>query len=253
MGHCLHEEIEEISTPLAGSTRVSTRVTRQGGLTRLDYRFHVNAYKHLTAKGLPAAVIQLGVKSNPGSCKEALSLSRTDSQLSDGFLPRQPVSIGSDGVRLPIFPTPPQLYFAEYVLSLLRTDMRRSDGFLPRQPVSIGSDGVRLPTFSTPSSSILCCIFTNSLANCLPVSLVAHGLLPSDSVWVYWTTLNLRKECFSNVSSRSLFRSIIRGHFTVVCSVTRSLAMAAGDLAFIQLHCFYPVYNCALIILISPC
>ena len=67
MGHCLHEEIEEISTLLAGSTRVSRRVTRQGGLTRLDYRFHVNAYKHLTAKGLPAAVIQLGVKSNPGS------------------------------------------------------------------------------------------------------------------------------------------------------------------------------------------
>ena len=70
MGHCLHE-IEEISTLLAGSTRVSRRVTRQGGLTRLDYRFRVNAYKHLTAKGLPAAVIQHGVKSNPGSCKEA--------------------------------------------------------------------------------------------------------------------------------------------------------------------------------------
>ncbi|KAK2546918.1 hypothetical protein P5673_033338, partial [Acropora cervicornis] len=61
MGHCLHEEIEEISTLLAGSTRVSRRVTRQGGLTRLDYRFYVNAYKHLTAKGLPAAVIQLGM------------------------------------------------------------------------------------------------------------------------------------------------------------------------------------------------
>ena len=87
------------------------------------------------------------------------------------------------------FRPPPQLYFAEYVLSLLRTDMRRSDGFLPRQPVSIGSDGVRLPTFSTPSSAIPCRIFTKSLANCLPVSLVAHGLLPSDSVRVYWTTL----------------------------------------------------------------
>ena len=74
MGQCLHEEIEEISTLLAGSTRVSRRVTRQGGLTRLDYRFHVNAYKHLTAKGLPAAVIQPGLKSNPGSCKEALKL-----------------------------------------------------------------------------------------------------------------------------------------------------------------------------------
>ena len=71
---CLHEEI---STLLAGSTRVLRRVTRQGGgggggLTRFDYCFHVNAYKHLTAKGLPAAVIQPGVKSNPGSCKEAL-------------------------------------------------------------------------------------------------------------------------------------------------------------------------------------
>ena len=71
---CLHEEIEEISNLLAGSTRVLRRVTRQGGLTWFDYCFHVNAYKHLTAKGLPAAVIQPGVKSSPGSCKEALSL-----------------------------------------------------------------------------------------------------------------------------------------------------------------------------------
>ena len=80
-------------------------------------------------------------------------------------------------------------YIAVYLLSLSRTVSRWSDGLLPRQPVSIGSDGVGLPTFSTPSSAILCCIFTKSLANCLPVSLVAHGLLPSDSVWVYWTTL----------------------------------------------------------------
>ena len=71
-GQCLHEEIEEISTLLAGSTRVSRRVTQQEGLTRLDYSFPVNAYKHLTAKGLSAAVIQLGLKSNPGSCKECL-------------------------------------------------------------------------------------------------------------------------------------------------------------------------------------
>ena len=35
-----------------------------------------------------------------------LSLSRTDSRQSDEFLPRQPVSIGSDGVRLPTFSTP---------------------------------------------------------------------------------------------------------------------------------------------------
>ena len=79
MGHCLHEEIGEISALLAGSIRVSRRATRQGGLTgltgltQLDYRFHVNAYRHLTAKGLPAAVIQLGLKSNPGSCKEAFT------------------------------------------------------------------------------------------------------------------------------------------------------------------------------------
>ena len=73
---CLHEEIEEISTLLAGSTRVLGRVTRQEGLTRFDYCFHVNAYKHLTAKGLPAAVIQPGLKSNPGSCKEALKVPR---------------------------------------------------------------------------------------------------------------------------------------------------------------------------------
>ena len=66
ISQCLHEETEEISNLLAGSTRVSRRVTRQGGLTQLDYCFHVNAYKHLTAKGLPAAVIQPGVKKQPG-------------------------------------------------------------------------------------------------------------------------------------------------------------------------------------------
>ena len=65
------------------------------------------------------------------------------------------------------FRPPPQLYFAVYLLSLSQTDLRQSDGLLPRQPVSIGSDGVRLPTFSTPSSTILCCIFTESLANWL--------------------------------------------------------------------------------------
>ena len=35
-----------------------------------------------------------------------LSLSQTDTQQSDGLLPRQPVSIGSDGVRLPTFSSP---------------------------------------------------------------------------------------------------------------------------------------------------
>ena len=57
MGHCLQGEIEEISTLLACLARVSKRVTRQGGLTRLDICFHANAYKHLTAKGLPAELI----------------------------------------------------------------------------------------------------------------------------------------------------------------------------------------------------
>ena len=58
MGQCLPEEIEEISTLLAWSTRVSRRVTGQGGLTRLAYCFHVNVYKRLTARGLPPVVIQ---------------------------------------------------------------------------------------------------------------------------------------------------------------------------------------------------
>ena len=57
MGQALQEEIEEISTLLAGSTQVSRGVTQQGGLTRLDYCFHVHAYKHLNAKVLPAEVI----------------------------------------------------------------------------------------------------------------------------------------------------------------------------------------------------
>ena len=117
------------------------------------------------------------------------------------------------------FPPPPQLYLAIYLLSLSRTVSRRS--------AATRLHRIRWSPFADifhPSSAILCCIFTKSLVNCLPMSLVAHGLLPSDSVWVYWTTLNLRKECFSNVSSRSLFRSIILGHFTVVCLVTRSLA-----------------------------
>ena len=34
--------------------------------------FQVNACKHLTAKGLPTWVIQPGLKSSPGSCKEGL-------------------------------------------------------------------------------------------------------------------------------------------------------------------------------------
>ena len=45
--------------------------------------FHVNAYKHLTAKGLPFLVIQPGSDANPGSCisKEALSVIKNSSRL----------------------------------------------------------------------------------------------------------------------------------------------------------------------------
>ena len=42
-----------------------------------------------------------------------LSLLRTDMRWSDGFLPRQPVSIGSDGVRLPTFSTPSSAILCE--------------------------------------------------------------------------------------------------------------------------------------------
>ena len=62
-----------IFNPSSRVNPVSTRVTWQEGLTRLDYFFHVNAYKHLTAKGLPFTVIQPGSDANPGSCKEAVS------------------------------------------------------------------------------------------------------------------------------------------------------------------------------------
>ena len=77
MRHCLHEEIEEIPDVLAWPTRASKRVISQAWkrrLTLLDYCFSGTAYKHLTEKGLPAPVIQFGVKSNPGSCKEALQV-----------------------------------------------------------------------------------------------------------------------------------------------------------------------------------
>jgi len=57
--------------PFSASTQVSRKITRQGGLIQLDYCFQVNAHKHLPAKGLPAAVIQRGLKSNLSSCKEA--------------------------------------------------------------------------------------------------------------------------------------------------------------------------------------
>ena len=47
--------------------------------------------------------------------------------------------------------------------------------------------------FHPVRNSILCCIFTKSLANWLPASLVVHDLGPSDSVWVYWTTQTYKK------------------------------------------------------------
>ena len=68
---------------------------------------------------------------------------------SDGLLPRQPVPIGSDGVRLSTFPPPPQeLYFALYLLSLSQLTLDESDiELVQRRTVFIGSDGVRLPTY----------------------------------------------------------------------------------------------------------
>ena len=57
MGQCLHEEIEEILTLLAGSIRVSRRVTRQG-TTRL-----VNVLYTFDCKRVTPAVIQ---KKQPG-------------------------------------------------------------------------------------------------------------------------------------------------------------------------------------------
>ena len=65
-----------------------------------------------------------------------------------------------------------------------------SDGLWSWQPVSNGSDGVRLPTLSLQPQK-LWCIFTKSLANWLPASLVVDGLRQSDSVWVYCTTLQI--------------------------------------------------------------
>ena len=105
----------------------------------------------------------------------------------------------------------PQLYFAVYLLSLSQTDLRQSNGRLPLQPVA-----TRLPTFSTPSSTILCCIFTKSLANWLPVSLVAYGLCPSDSVRVYWTTLfNV-----DHVTSAWILAGVAHSHFTLTWYVS---------------------------------
>ena len=142
-----------------------------------------------------------------------LSLSRTDSPRSDGFLQQQPVSIGSDGVRLPTFSTPSstilsyiftkslanRLAAVRWILAAARLHRirwspfadiccifakslhsPRSDGFFPRQPVSIGSDGVRLPTFSTPTSTILCGIFARELTRRGPMDSCHGNPSPSD-------------------------------------------------------------------------
>ena len=63
----------EIFNPPSRVNPVLNKGYPQEGLTRLAYLFHVNAYKHLTAKGLPFGVIQPGSDANPGSCKEALT------------------------------------------------------------------------------------------------------------------------------------------------------------------------------------
>ena len=68
MGQYLNGKIESISTLLAGSTRGLKKGNLARGLTRLDYCFHVHAYKHVSAKGLhvPAGVIQTGLNSISG-------------------------------------------------------------------------------------------------------------------------------------------------------------------------------------------
>ena len=122
-----------------------------------------------------------------------LSLPRTVSRQSDGLLPRQPGSIGSDGVRLPTFFTSsssiPCCIFTKSLanrLAAIRWILATATR-LYRIQLMQWSPFVAI---FHPLLSLLCCIFTKSLANCLSVRLVAHDLLPSDSVWVYWTTLN---------------------------------------------------------------
>ena len=55
------------------SSRVNPGLNKGYPARGVDYFFHENAYKHLTAKGLPFTVIQPGSDANPGSCKEAVS------------------------------------------------------------------------------------------------------------------------------------------------------------------------------------
>ena len=118
-----------------------------------------------------------------------LSLSRTHSRQSDGLLPRQPVSIGSDGVRLPTFSTDSTAIFCCILtkslanwLAAVRWTLATATR-LHRKRWSLFAD-----LFHPPLNYSLL-IFTKSLANWIPVSLVAHVLRPSDSVWMYWTPL----------------------------------------------------------------
>ena len=49
------------------------QVSRQEGLTPDWKRFSCKHYRRLTEEGLPIAVIQPGLETSPGSCKEALT------------------------------------------------------------------------------------------------------------------------------------------------------------------------------------
>ena len=127
--------------------------------------------------------------------------------------------IGSDGVRLLTFSPLSPLYFAVYFLSLLRNDTRRV-----RWPLATATRLHRIRwnpfahIFHSLLNSTLLYIF-KYLANwhtatrlhriwwspavcrhVFPPSpqlftfcLVVHGLCPSDSVWVYWTTFTRSK------------------------------------------------------------
>ena len=91
------------------------------------------------------------------------------------------------------FPPLSLLYFAVYFLSLSRTNARRvrhTFAKASRLHRIRWSPAVCPHVFHPVRNSILCCIFIKK-ANWLPVSLVIHGLRPSDSVWVYWTTLKI--------------------------------------------------------------
>ena len=71
----------------------------------------------------------------------------------------------------------------------------QSDGLLPRQPAPLRSDGVRLPTFPSHSSrTLLCCVFTKSIAN--------------------WHTTSPMDSCLGNPPPSDPMESVCR-HFPV--------------------------------------